>query len=102
MTRITPELVEKRKRLLMEAEKAFKQQERKDDARKKILLGSQVLLAIKNDGGDGAHKMVEFLANQEGVSIRDVKFLADVFEEPYAGIFTKVVEKLEAENEQKN
>lgn len=99
MARITPELLEKRKRLLMEAERAFKQQERKDDARKKILLGSLVLRAIKNEGGSSAEKMVEFLAHQDGVSLRDIRFLAEVFDEPFAEIFEKVAQELEAKNE---
>jgi len=96
MARITPERLEKRKRLLLEAERAFKQQERKDDTRKKILLGSLVILAIKNDGGSGAVKMVEYLAQQDGVSLRDVRFLAEVLDEPFSEIFGKASETSEA------
>lgn len=102
MARITQAQVEKAMRLAQEKERAFKEQERRAESRKKVILGGLILLAARNIERDGLPRdkavgFFQFLANQKGVALRDARFLSQRLEEGYAAPFQRVADALEAQ-----
>ena len=102
MALITQAQVEKAMRLAQEKEQAFKEQERKSESRKKVILGGLILLAARNIERDGLPKekavgFFQFLAGQKGIALRDAKFLAERLEESYAQPFQRAATLLEAQ-----
>lgn len=103
MARITQVQVEKAMRLAQEKERAFKEQERKAESRKKVILGGLILLAARNIEREGLPKdkavgFFQFLANQNGIALRDARFLAERLEEGYAAPFEEATARLEAQS----
>lgn len=101
MARITQAQVEKAIRHAQERERAFKEQERKDESRKKVILGGLIILAARNIEKDGLPKdkaigFFRFLAAQNGIALRDARFLAERLEDDYAAPFFEVAARLEA------
>jgi hypothetical protein len=105
MARITQAQVEKAIRHAQDRERAFKEQERKAESRKKVILGGLIMLAARNIERDGlprdkAISFFRFLASQKGVTLRDARFLAERLEDDYAVPFQQAADKLEAQDAQ--
>lgn len=105
MARITQSQVEKAIRHAQEKESAFKEQERKSESRKKVILGGLIILAARNIEKDGlprdkAINFFRFLASQKGLALRDARFLAEHLEHDYAAPFHEAAARLEAQDAQ--
>jgi hypothetical protein len=103
MGRITQAQVEKAIRHAQDRERAFKEQERKAESRKKVILGGLIILAARNIEKDGlprdkAISFFRFLASQKGMALRDARFLAERLEDDYAAPFREAAARLEAED----
>lgn len=103
MGRITQAQVEKAIRHAQDRERAFKEQERKAESRKKVILGGLIILAARNIERDGLPRdkaigFFRFLASQKGMALRDARFLAERLEDDYAAPFREATARLEAED----
>ena len=103
MARITQAQVEKAIRHAQERERAFKEQERKAESRKKVILGGLIMLAARNIERDGlprdkAISFFRFLASQKGIALRDARFLSERLEDDYAAPFKEAAAKMEAQD----
>ena len=105
MAHITQAQVEKAIRHAQDKERAFNEQERKAESRKKVILGGLIILAARNIEKDGLPKdkaisFFRFLASQKGMALRDARFLAERLEDDYAAPFREAAARLEAQDAQ--